>query len=573
MARCFPPPELAASESNAELRLLGALESQLGDDYTVLHSVAWISRPGGSGPRDGETDLLICHPCRGVLAVEVKGGRVSLDYRTLLWTSTDGKNRVHDIKNPFVQAKNGKYGILEKLKENPAWQKLRIGRFNLGHAVFLPDVGDGDRLRGPDAPRELIGDRGDMDGLGRWVRRAFDFWEGDQSGKLDEIGRRGVETMVQIFARVATTRPLLSARIRDEEVQRIELTRRQATILDMLRRQRRVMIAGGAGTGKTLIAREKAVKLADEGFRTLLVCFNRGLADHLREQCQGIANLDVATFHQVCHRWIQMARIETGRDLMAEARHDYRAANEFDHLMPIALANAVDALGPGYDAIVVDEGQDFGDEFWLPIEMLLTQPDEASLYVFFDENQDIYRRSAEIPVTSEPMMLDRNCRNTGAIHKAAYQHYRGAPVEAPEIPGVRIEKICSQGIEGQARVVGQLVTRLITEEKISPHEIAILICEGSLKHACERALKNVPIPSNSKFTRLEDYGQGKITVDTVARFKGLERQVVVLWALDGSTPENDRETLYVGMSRAKAALFICGAREACDRLLPTNEMA
>ena len=37
------------------------------------------------------------------------------------------------------------------------------------------------------------------------------------------------------------------------------------------------MIAGGAGTGKTLIAREKAVRLANEGMQTLLVCFNRGL--------------------------------------------------------------------------------------------------------------------------------------------------------------------------------------------------------------------------------------------------------------------------------------------------------
>jgi superfamily I DNA and RNA helicase len=38
-------------------------------------------------------------------------------------------------------------------------------------------------------------------------------------------------------------------------------------------------------------------------------------------------------------------------------------ADEFDHLMPIALSQAMNDLGPTYDAIVVDEGQDFGDEF------------------------------------------------------------------------------------------------------------------------------------------------------------------------------------------------------------------
>src|SRR5690606_1112039 len=144
---------------------------------------------------------------------------------------------------------------------------------------------------------------------------------------------------------------LLSARIQDEEVRRIELTRRQAMILDMLRRQRRVMISGGAGTGKTLIAREKAVRLADEGLRTLLVCFNRGLADHLREQCEGIDGLDVATFHQVCHRWASRARMELGRDVMAEAGRDHPGADKFELQMPLALANAVNLLGPAYDAI------------------------------------------------------------------------------------------------------------------------------------------------------------------------------------------------------------------------------
>jgi len=567
MARCIPSPEVATSDSKAELKLFEALGKQLDDDYTVLHSVAWISKPGGSGPRDGETDLLICHPRHGVLVVEVKGGRVSLDYGTRAWTSTDRDGMVHDIKNPFEQARTGKYGILEKIRENPAWQTLRIGRFNLGHAVFLPDVGDGARLCGPDAPAALIGDRGHMESLAGWVERVFAYWRDDERGQIAEIGSRGVNAIVRIFARAATTRPLLSARIQDEEVRRIELTRRQAMVLDMLRRQRRVMISGGAGTGKTLIAREKAVRLADEGLRTLLVCFNRGLADHLREQCEGIDGLDVATFHQICHRWASRARMELGRDVMAEAGCDHPGADKFELQMPLALAAAVDLLGPAYDAIVVDEGQDFGDAFWLPIEMLLTRPDEGMLYVFLDENQDIYHRSASIPVPGEPMILDRNCRNTSAIHDAAYRHYRGTAVAAPEIAGVEVGTIHAGGIERQARAIGALLTRLIVAERIAPHDIAVLICKGALRSAYETVLARVPIPSDSRLGWIEEYDPGVITVDTVARFKGLERPVIILWALDDCTPGRDRETLYVGMSRAKSVLYICATREACSRAL------
>src|SRR5215204_6054771 len=110
----------------------------------------------------------------------------------------------------------------------------------------------------------------------------------------------------------------------------------------------------------------------------------------------------------VCQKWHDRAKAEVGRDVMAEVKRDYPRADRFDHLMPLALANAVDALGPAYDAIVVDEAQDFGDEFWMPIEMLLTSLEQGMLYVFLDENQDIYRRSASIPITGEPMVLDRN---------------------------------------------------------------------------------------------------------------------------------------------------------------------
>lgn len=568
MAKCFPKPEDAVSESSAELIVYRALAEQLGPEYAILHSVAWLSRPGGGrggGAREGETDILVAHPTRGLLAVEVKGGRVSLDYRTRKWTSIDGKDVAHEIKNPFEQARRGKFALLQKLNESQVWKRLDIGHFCLGYAVLVPGVGDGDRLRGPDAPGEIIGDRRDLSRLAAWVDEAFAYWSGNEGG--EPIGGRGIDAVIAIFARTVSTRPLLSARIVDEEQARLTFTTRQTAILDMLRRQRRVMIAGGAGTGKTLIAREKAVRLASEGMRTLLMCYNRGLADHLREQCAGVAGLDVATFHQVCHRWIDRAKDKTGRDMLAEARSDLPAGDEFDQHMPMALALAIDALGPRYDAVVVDEAQDFGDEYWLPIEMILTWPEEAMLYVFLDENQDIYRRSANIPVPGEPMVLDRNCRNTDAIHAAAYGHYRGVTVGAPEIAGVPVHSLLALDMERQAKSIGSLVTRLVMEEGVAPHEIAILLCDPADRPVRELALRKLPLPATVRLGRVENFGPGGLTVDTVARFKGLERPVIILWAFDGADVGRDRETLYVGMSRAKSVLYVCGSREACDRIL------
>ena len=564
MAVCIPPLD-PSTESAAERRLYEALESGLGGDFVILHSVKWIARPGGVGPRDGEVDFLVCHPRYGLLVVEVKGGGVALDYATGSWTSIDRNGVEHPIGNPFEQAKKGKFAILEKLKESPFWQKLGVGRFPLGHAVFFPDIDDGVALAGPDAPRVIIGDRGDLHMIAKWVSEAYQFWAGNDGRRLSEIGSRGLDRVRRIFARVSTVRPLLSARLHEEERSRIELTERQASILDVLSRQRRVMIAGGAGTGKTLIAREKAVRSAEEGLRTLLVCYNRGLADHLREQCAGIEGLDVATFHQLCRRWIDKAKADLGRDLMAEARHDYPGGTDFDHHQPIALALAVDAFGEHYDAIVVDEGQDFGDEFWMPIELMLSDHADGLLYVFLDENQDIYGRSAAIPIVGEPMQLDKNCRNTTAIHAAAYRYYRGVEIEAPRIAGGAVELLIAPDVARQAKAIAALVTRLVAEEGVAPHDIGVLLCDGRDRASYERALAANSIPKAARWGHLEAYGLGSVTVDTVARFKGLERPIIILWGLDQCDPVADRETLYVGMSRAKSLLFLCGAGAACRR--------
>ncbi len=569
MAICIPPVDRATSDSAAELKLFAALAAQLDDDYLVMHSVAWISKPAGNGPRDGEVDFLICHPRKGILVLEAKGGRVALDYSGKSWTSTDRSGKVHDIHNPFEQAKRGKYGVLEKLLENPHWIKLNPGRVTLGHAVFLPDVSDGSRLKGPDAPPEIIGDRNDLGTLRAWIDRAFTYWSVQEPA--GQIGSPGLEAVRRIFARVVSTRPLLSARLADEESERITLTSRQATVLDFLTRQRRVMVVGGAGTGKTLIAREKAVRTAGDGLSTLLMCYNRGLADHLREQCRGIPGLEVATFHQLCRKWIDKAKTELGRDLIAEARRDYPGKDEFDHYQPIALAVALDILSPRYDAIVIDEGQDFGDEFWMPVEMLLSDHEKALLYVFLDENQDIYRRSAAIPVQGEPMVLDRNCRNTNRIHAAAYRYYRGGQIEAPPIAGAAVELLPAGDLEKQARAIAGLVTRLVSEDKVAPHDIGVLICDGRLTEQCRRALAAHPVPATMKWAPLEGYGSGSVTLDTVAKFKGLERSIIILWGLDNCSPTLDRGTLYVGMSRAKSVLYLCGERQACDSLIdPTT---
>src|SRR2546423_299278 len=69
-----------------------------------------------------------------------------------------------------------------------------------------------------------------------------------------------------------------------DDNRRIQLDREQILVLDSLLENRRVLVSGGASTGKTIIAREAAMRFGAGGGKVLLLCFTDALAVWLRSQ-------------------------------------------------------------------------------------------------------------------------------------------------------------------------------------------------------------------------------------------------------------------------------------------------
>ncbi|MBT4796022.1 MAG: ATP-binding domain-containing protein [Candidatus Marinimicrobia bacterium] len=555
--------QLSKIDSYAEAKVYQSLKENLSSDYIIFFQVSWILKREEQQARDGETDFVICHPKKGFICVEVKGGGIGFDSLSDEWYSIDRKNHKNIIKNPVGQSLRAKYSILNKLYENPSWKRLNVHNVIRGHTVFFPDILNASKIARNDMPSILIGTSSDLDKIGDWTDRVFEYWHNDDSSQ-SPIGQSGIDIMRMTFAKSFEVKPLVSIQLQEQEQQRIQLTNDQVRILDFLQSQRRAAVRGGAGTGKTVLAVEKAKRLAIEGFKTLLTCYNRQLADHIKNVCMGIENLDVMSFHQLCHKRITKAAKVTDRDLLKEAELTYPGTDLFDIQYPAALSFSLDIISEQYDAIVCDEGQDFRDEYWLPLELLLADYDTSPFYIFFDDNQNIYSRVKSFPSIGEPYSLVSNCRNTNQIHMAAYHFYHGIDVAPPGINGDEIKFIEANGIAQQAKKLHGKILDLIVNQNIQAKDIVILVFDAVMKNEYYNSLKKQILPKPNTWSEEGIQSECTVLMDTVNRFKGLESSVIFLWGMDSVDLDKYQSLLYVGLSRAKSIVYFVGTNRICD---------
>ena len=285
----------------------------------------------------------------------------------------------------------------------------------------------------------------------------------------------------------------LALQFRAEQQELLRLTEEQVAMLDSLASHNRAAIEGTAGTGKTVLAMEKARRLTTTGARVLLLCFNRPLAAHLRRQAEGFT---VETFHNFCER---MAR-RAGLPFDAPIEHGPQHRFFWEKETPECLLEALERLpDERYDAIIVDEGQDFLPDWWPCLDEALAQRREGTLYAFYDAYQNIFggdRPSEALEVIEYRLVY--NCRNTKRIAEyAARLIPLKARVTIPLEPRVKagapqgeeIEEIMCRNAEEMARKVAGRLARLVDDEGIDPARIAIL---------STRTLRNSPFADNRR---------------------------------------------------------------------------
>lgn len=543
--RSIPEPILKDKNRSAEIRIYELLREQLPESFACYYSRPWHRFTPEGAEQDGEADFVIVNPGLGMLIIEVKGGRVSCRAGDGQWVSVDRYNIAYEIKNPIDQAKRSKYRFKDLLKNSRDWRERRFPAF---HAAILPDSVRPQSALGPDAPLDLFAFGDDLPNLSTWVTARM------QSSDMGSLGPDGAEALHRILASKFELRSHLARAISDD-IRHIErLTAEQSWIIDSLEDNPQMTVSGPAGTGKTVLALEKAMRSAASGRRVLFTCYNTALAAHLRNRCGKINNLTVSSFHSLCGTFAEAADLTlpvgSGKAL-------------YDRILPEALVAAVEAKPElRFHTIVIDEGQDFQDDWMVALRMCLRDPDADEFYVFYDDNQRIFSadRSFLTSIPKSTYRLNRNLRNTKSIHRVLTPWYDQRKITAVGPEGTPVEWIETKDRQQAYAQAGSIVSNLIKTKQLLPSEIAVLT--GGRLEDC--AMFKAGGIGATRYRGADETGPGEcITGDTVRRFKGLEAKCVILIDTDVL---HEAELVYVGLSRAVALLYVIGRKEDLRRL-------
>ena len=525
MARFIPPRPLDFNGSAGEESVFESL-ALLPDKYVVFHSLRWVAQHETQKPRRGvgEGDFIILDPTRGILVIEVKGGLIRASGRR--WYQTNRRDlQEREIEDPEKQASRTVYFLIDLVSA-----RLRPGdSCRVFHAVWFPSHSFPRSTLPPNYVPEMVFDETTLTDPNQAIEAAFKYWE--ESYGVSSLSPAAEPRLISILAPEVGAAVSMHWAVDYREQEFLRLTRQQTAILDFLDDQRTATIQGGAGTGKTLVALEKARRLSARGGSVLFLCYNSALRNFLaKHHC--VPNVDFHSFHSLASSVLR---------------------NSFGSIEALETAFMERLTDPSfvlpYDHVLIDEGQDFPDEW---IDAL--EPAHGDYYVFFDRNQLVQRpRMPEWVDRSEcRLTLTRNCRNTVQIARISQRAVMGRVTAENLMPAGPKPVLHACGDEQS--MIALAVKRAcswVQENGYAPHDVAVL----TMRSAANSFTKLAKI---GRWQVAEEITPGLISRNTVRRFKGLEAKAVLLLDVDPDRFDDptERNLFYVGCSRAMHELEV-----------------
>lgn len=458
-----------------------------------------------------EMDFLVLTPERYV-GLEVKGGRVSChDGR---WTFTDRNGHTNQKpESPIDQAKGAVFALRDFLR-----RKIPVTYFKFGFASVFPDIDTSASPFGTEWGEIPIYSRKDMaHPISAFVNRVLSYWAGKHAGFCD-ISPYHQQLIKDLILPDFDLKPVRWERYIELEKTINCLTEQQYKLLGFAKDIPRFAVRGPAGSGKTFLALEDCHRLANSGRSVLYICsredFKRYVEDVLiPNRFVGLKNDD--RFHMCSNEQLPSK----------DAR---------------------------FDAIVVDEAQDFMDNgnFLKLLEHMKGGAANGLFHIYFDDRQVVRYSSFDqnfLPwLKAEygfvPLELSHNCRNVGTIVDGT-TFLTGVDAGTPLVTSSPGDPVQTFKYDTPASLVADIsveVARLLhPDEDLKVSDIVVL---AEAKSVC-----NVLMALKVEWPNLRVFQS--------ADFKGMEAEYAICVLGDEDGCFNELES-YVGMTRAKKGLSI-----------------
>ena len=519
------------TDSHGEKDVWSALRGGMPAGWTGWHSLRIRDRHA----YEGEGDFVLASPERGLLVLEVKGGRI--EQRDGRWFQN---GRPMD-EPPLEQGTGYARKLVGRLRDldcaPPAW----------GVGVCFPDTYVGSQPSQDNLAGVVLG-KGELpylaDALPAVLARAAPEPREPRGHWIEALHRLWGETWVPSLA--------LGLRAREAQEQRLALDATQLDALDGLLENDRALVQGGAGSGKTLVAAEAARRLAARGEKVLLLCFTAPLQKWLAARLEG-SGVDVVTVSALARRAVDRAGVAPPGPLL-------EGADAWGELYGLAA----DHCERAWDVVIVDEAQDLQWQAWV---LVSTLAEGRRLYAFHDPGQGFWAdRKPPREQFQAFFPLPRQLRGPPGV-RALSDRILGKAFDEAALAAARADGTVGVVVAPSASAVPDKVAaevdRLLSAG-LDVSQIGVVSLRGQL---AREAIHNLPRLGRHAVVHADDPAMdGNLVADTFLRWKGLERPAIVVADLPEGELGQLAIRLNVAVTRAMAFVRFVGTAGAVARL-------